>query len=238
MKLIKKILLLWMCLISLLSTDLQAYDRPKINVVTEDLYPFNYCENGDIKGSATLKVKKTLDELDLSDTEINVLPWARAYNIALSEPNVLIYSMLRVDKRENLFKWVAKVGRVKACVIKLKSRDDIAVNKIEDLNNYKMGVYVGSPIVNYLNDYDIDVSNIVGRYSSLVPMLVQGRIDVVPGSVDSFLAEARKQGYEDIFEIIFCIEDLCKDLYCAFSIETDDIIVNQFKEAFHKVNSI
>lgn len=219
-----------------LSMAVFAQDDAPIKIVTEDLYPYNYLDGTEVKGSSTDKIKKTLQELGWNNLNFRVLPWARAYDIALNEPNVLIYSMLRFDKREDHFKWVAKVGRVRACVVRLKSRNDIQVNKIEDLKSYKMGVYVGSPIVNYLNDYGIEVSDVVGRYSSLVPMLVQGRIDVVPGSVDSFLAEASDQGYGDIFEIIFCIEDLGKDLYCAFSYGTDDSIVRQFKEAFQRVN--
>lgn len=236
MKHFKKILLLCFCLTVTFVAKLFAEGEPKISIVTEDLYPFNYVDGDDVKGSSTKLIKKTFNTLKWDSADIEVMPWARAYSYALNEPNILIYSMLRIPDREELFKWVAKVGQIKVGVVKLKSRKDINVDNIEDLNKYKMGVYVGSPIINYLKEYGIEVSDVVGRYKSLVPMLVRGRIDVVPGSVASFLGEARKQGYEDKFEIIYKFDELSKDLYCAFSDETDDDIVNQFKDAFQKVN--
>ncbi len=35
--------------------------------------------------------------------------WARAYEIALHEKNVLIYSIKRTSERESLFKWVGVI---------------------------------------------------------------------------------------------------------------------------------
>ena len=77
-------------------------------------------------------VKKILKRAKL-DYKLGIYPWARAYQMALDAPNVLIYSIARNDKRETLFKWVCVIApchgylyRVKSCLaVKVSTVDDI-----------------------------------------------------------------------------------------------------------------
>ena len=92
-----RIILILLCW--LLSAQVSAI---RLTVVTEDLYPYNYIENGELKGQATEIVVKVLKHAGI-DYSIQVYPWARAYNLALNNKNVLIYSIVKIPSREKLF---------------------------------------------------------------------------------------------------------------------------------------
>eukprot|EP00828_Plagiopyla_frontata_P029713 TRINITY_DN38511_c0_g1_i1.p4 TRINITY_DN38511_c0_g1~~TRINITY_DN38511_c0_g1_i1.p4 ORF type:complete len:132 (-),score=43.09 TRINITY_DN38511_c0_g1_i1:62-457(-) len=81
-----------------------------LRVVTEDWPPYNYSEHGKVTGVVTEVVLAALDRSDL-DYTVEVLPWARAYKLARTEPNVMIYSILKLDSRAPLFKWL-KLGNL------------------------------------------------------------------------------------------------------------------------------
>ena len=92
-----------------------------IRVVTEDLPPFSYSEEGVIKGFSTEVVKIVLMEAGFR-SHFNSYPWKRAYEIALRRPNTLIYSIGRNQVREHKFKWVGVIAQVNIYFYKLKSK--------------------------------------------------------------------------------------------------------------------
>lgn len=236
MRLIIRMLILFWLVNSVSLQCLFAQSSHPLTIVTEDLYPFNYPDGDEVKGSSTDKVIEALSLLDLAEEKITILPWPRAYSRALNEENILIYSILRTKEREDLFKWVAKVGEMRVGVMKLKSRPDIQINEMNKLSDYKMAVFVDSPLQEYLLKRKIPITNLVGKYESVIHLLNSGRVDLVPGSVVAFLSTARKLGIVDKFEVAYYFDDLGKDLYVAFSKKTSDEMVNKFRKAFEKVN--
>ena len=64
-------------------------DPDRIDIVTEDWRPYSYQEAGEIKGSATEIVLKTVEEAGL-EYQIAVYPWVRGYKKTLSHKNTLI----------------------------------------------------------------------------------------------------------------------------------------------------
>lgn len=101
---------IFFALILLLST-LHLFSQDVV-VVTEEYPPYNYQKNGTVAGIATEKVRKILELAGLS-YEIQIYPWPRAYSMALKGDNVLIYSMTRTNKREDLFDWLAFLHQAK-----------------------------------------------------------------------------------------------------------------------------
>ncbi|MFC6476827.1 hypothetical protein ACFQDN_09900 [Pseudomonas asuensis] len=97
----------WMVLLLGMVTA-QVMAEP-IQVVTEESQ-FITLRNGRIGGAATEVVELTLNRAGQTDYKINLYPWARAYDIATNQPNVLIYLVARTPEREALFKWVGRVA--------------------------------------------------------------------------------------------------------------------------------
>ncbi len=95
----------------LLVTACVTPEQPaKLRVITEEYPPFNYTDaGGNLVGSSTAEVKGILNKLGENIT-IEVMPWSRAYETVLAEPDTALYSMARTPERENVFMWVGPIG--------------------------------------------------------------------------------------------------------------------------------
>lgn len=94
---------LWLCL-SVLGVQAEP-----IRIVTEELPPYNMTRDGQLTGMSTEVVQAVLKEVNVQ-ASIQSMPWARAYDLALHDPDVLIYSITRTAEREHLFKWVGTIA--------------------------------------------------------------------------------------------------------------------------------
>ena len=110
----------------------------EILIVTEDYPPYHYQENGKIVGQGTETVQAVLKVLKI-EADILMLPWARAYKMALEKKNTLIYGIARMPKRENLFKWVGVTSPVNYCLFALNDRSDINIQFLEAAKRYNIG---------------------------------------------------------------------------------------------------
>lgn len=100
-----------LCLACSLSLCAAVADAGSLHVVTEELPPYNMTENGQVTGLCTEIVQATLKEAGL-EGYFEMLPWARAYDLAQHVDNVLIYSMSRTPERERMFQWVGNLVSV------------------------------------------------------------------------------------------------------------------------------
>jgi len=79
-----------------------------VRVVTEDLPPYQFLEHGKLQGSSVILVEEMLKRANIN-SPIEVLPWARAFHIASTQSNVIIFSMARNQQREADFYWLLKI---------------------------------------------------------------------------------------------------------------------------------
>lgn len=108
-------------------------------MVTEFSPPEQTIINGEVAGLATDKVKDILQKAQLS-ANIEIYPWARAYNKAVTGPNTLIYSIAKTEVREPLFYWLLPVTQYKLGWVSLRQRTDININKSDDAKQYRIVV--------------------------------------------------------------------------------------------------
>ncbi|MCB1974474.1 MAG: hypothetical protein KDE65_08450, partial [Burkholderiaceae bacterium] len=71
-----------------------ASQAQPIRAVTETT-PYTYIEGDKVVGTATEVVELTLQRAGLKDYSVHLYPWARAYDMALKEPGVLIFLIAR-----------------------------------------------------------------------------------------------------------------------------------------------
>ncbi len=155
---------------------------PFLEVVTEEWPPFNYSDkNGIIVGTSTDKVKKILASAQI-DYSINIYPWARAYQIALEKPNVLIYSMMKTPDRTPFFHWFCPLHKNEFYVYKLAQKKDITVTSISDLKKYQMALSRDSFFTHLLEKRGfVEGRNFLLSGSNTVKIkhLLAGRVDVI-----------------------------------------------------------
>lgn len=96
----------------------------KVTIYTEDYPPYNYAAaDGAIVGEATSRVVSIMAEVGL-EYQIYLVPWARAYRLATTQANSLIYSIAYSEERQAQFDWLAKIARP---AIYLYARRDLEI---------------------------------------------------------------------------------------------------------------
>lgn len=112
-----------------------ATDVP-LRIVTEELPPYNMTENGQVVGMSTEVVQAVLKEVGMQ-ASIQAMPWARAYELALNESNVLIYSIVRTPTREPLFQWVGAIAPTRWFLYSLADQP-VQLDSLEDARGHQI----------------------------------------------------------------------------------------------------
>lgn len=113
-----------------------ASAEPALRIVTEELPPYNMTQDGKVTGMSTEVVQAVLKEVGLQ-ASIQAMPWARAYELALNERNVLIYSIARTPARESLFHWVGAIAPTQWFIFSLAERP-VTLNSLDDARGHQI----------------------------------------------------------------------------------------------------
>jgi len=87
-------------------------------------------KEGKITGQSSEIVQEILSRLNLK-IDIQLIPWNDGYGLALSEPDVILYSTFRTAEREELFQWVGPIGADEFLFYALEG-SDITIRSLED----------------------------------------------------------------------------------------------------------
>lgn len=138
-----------------------------LNYLTENFPPYNYGATGNLSGVSIDILELIFDELniDLSQADIEMTNWYTAYEKAQNEPGTVLFSMVRNDDRENIFKWLGPIAPHKETIISF-SGGGVKIYDDADLNQYLIGVVTGYPSYGILRDKGVDPGNIV-EYDSI-----------------------------------------------------------------------
>ena len=224
------------CLVVFLSTLAAA---APLRVVTEDWPPYNYTEDGKVVGLATEMVRAILDRAGVEYT-LECLPWARAYGLALNDPGVMIYSILKVGDREPLFKWVRMDGLgVDMYLFRPQYRREITASSIDEAKAYRVGVTRESATHHFLLSKgfteNVNLFPVRSEFLNILKSEPQnGRIDLTTGDLSSvrhWLRMANKP--DDYWEPLVPL--FHRDLYMAFSLRTPDAVVERVRRACRKL---
>ena len=171
------VLLCLTCLCKLVTAE-------ELRIYTIEEPPFNFTDaQGNLTGISVDYVCEIQRRLK-NDSPIQLMHWARAYEIAQKEKNVILFTAARAKYREPLFRWVAAVARNAWRFYTVNNQ----LLPLEDLNALKsvtgIGVLRSGARQAYLQERGFE--NIVSTKSliQLNKMLDKGRLPVI------FFAEA------------------------------------------------
>jgi len=207
--------------------------REELFFVTEEYPPYNYVENGTIRGIAVDLLLGVFRQMDstISSDHIRVLPWSRAYGIALTQDNTAIFSTVRLPEREDLFKWAGPLGSDRK-VIFADRESTIEITDPGDLNQYRIGVVRDDAAFTQLQALGIETSNIVemGTVPALISLMEEGTIDLwCYGDLAGGYFTEKETGDRSYFKVVYTLDS--EDLYYAFNRNTSDQTVDAFQEA-------
>jgi polar amino acid transport system substrate-binding protein len=210
-----------------------AFAAAPLTVVTEEFPPYSYTRGGKLTGYSVDVVRAALDGAGLVYS-ISSYPWARAYQMAHSRPNVLIFSMVRSPEREQQFQWIAQIAKRSVYLYKLARRRDVNVATLEDMRRYRIAANRGDIVEEQLHHlgFDADLSN--DDQTSLKKLMV-GRVDLMVASEASIKGVCAAAGIScTLLERTMPMPGLT-DYYVAASLGTPADTVRLLRAEFGKI---
>ena len=208
----------------------------RITVLTEELPPYQYKDElGDATGYGVALMKAILEQANIN-AKIAVVPWARGYNQALKQKNVVLFSMVRTPEREDLFKWIGEVDQLHYFLYKLSARKNLSVSSIEEARNYRIGVTKVSFEHDTLVNLGFSKLTTGIKYAQLLDMLNANRFDFLFASQGPLEEVLKETGHrEDSVETNFHFEEIDQKLYIALSKRSDEALAQRLRDAYQEV---
>lgn len=213
-------------------------DSPALRVVTELSPPHQTIKEGKVDGVSTQIVEATLKQAGL-ESRIEVYPWARAFYIATSTPNVLIYNMARTTERENEFHWIGPVANYRLGLVRLTERTDLAPNHIKDLGSAVIAVQRDDFSYHWMKQQGMKVGKELQLSADILEswrLLLKGKVDYVVDDASALaLMEQQLAQPEGITRFVLAIPQLEQKTYLAASKDTDPALVKKLQQAHLQV---
>ena len=222
--------------------SLHAVATDTIRIVTEELPPYNMTQDGKLTGMSTEVVQAVLKEVGIT-ADIQLMPWARAYDIALNTENVLIYSITRTAQREHLFKWVGSVAPMHWYLF-AKPGSTIKLERLDDARKYQIATVKEDAGEQYLISKGFRVGKNLqtsNKYEYNYEKFKLGRVDLWVSIELNALYLMRQSGDDPARMVVraLSLPELDGDfgLYMAFSPKTPDALVERFRQGLEKIRS-
>lgn len=213
-------------------------DVPVVRVVTELSPPHQTVKDGQVAGVSTQIVEATLKRAGL-ESRIEMFPWARAFYIATSAPNVLIYNMARTAERENEFHWIGPVANYRLGLVRLTERTDLTPNHIKDLGSAVIAVQRDDFSYHWLKQQGMTVGKELQLSADILEswrLLIKGKVDyVVDDEAALALMEKQLAQPQGITRFVLAIPQLEQKTYLAASKTTDPELVRKLQQAHLEV---
>jgi polar amino acid transport system substrate-binding protein len=217
----------------------------ELTILTENLPPLNYLEDGVLVGPSVDIVKEIQKRVG-SREQIKVYPWARAYKMALEDENVVLFGMTHTKVREDIFKWVGPLA-AKRDILVAKKGSGIKINHLEDAKKVKrIGTLRDDTRERLLKSHGFTNLEPVSDEQKNAQKLVLGRIDLwtykKPG-LRTVCELAGKPGLRTVCELAGVDYNEIEEVYhlrkielmIAFSKKTSDSIVQKWGNAFNEM---
>ncbi|MBL4786117.1 MAG: ABC transporter substrate-binding protein [Cohaesibacteraceae bacterium] len=206
-----------------------------VRILTENFKPINYLEDGVLKGIGAAIVDELRARVGHT-AKVEVLPWKRAYNEALTKPDVGVYSMMRIAQREDKFHWVGPLYSM-GMIIFARADNPLKIETLEDLQNIE-GIALQAGGANHQMLKKIGVKNIVPLFDleKRTQLLLKGRVAATISS-DVLIAKDLADAGVPLSSVRPVTSLGRRDLYLGFGKQTPDTIINAWTEAFEAMKA-
>lgn len=205
----------------------------ELTILTENMPPLNYVENGVLVGPS-VEIVREIQRRVGSHEPIQVYPWARAYKMSLEQENVVLFGMTHTEGRHDQFKWIGPLA-TKRDILVAKKGSGITINSLEDAKKVKsIGTLRDDTRERLLESLGFTNLEPVSDEQLNAKKLVLGRIDLwtykIPGL--RTICELAGVDYNQVEEV-YHLREITLDI--AFSKKTSDSIVERWRKAFNEM---
>jgi len=206
-------------------------------VVTEVMPPFQIVndEDGQLEGLGVNIVEYMLKEANI-DAPIHLLPWARAYKLARTTPNTIIFTLAFTKERQKDFIWVGDVDKQRIFYWGLKSKFDSKQGNSFSARDHYIGVSRHSNIETFFIQQSFKKLYPLVNEDHGLQMLFNKRIDLFVESEISLRYRTKKLGLN--FDELIQLEEihgLNQYLGIAINKDSSKELVHTLKAAYKRL---
>jgi polar amino acid transport system substrate-binding protein len=173
-------------IIFLLLLGAGAQASEKLTFVTEEYRPFSYIVDGKAEGATVDQVRAIAKGAGV-DAAIKIMPWARAYRLALVNTTYCVFATAHTPSRDRLFKWIEPIGEGRSSLVRLAGTPVFPRTKAE-ARALRIGVQRGDVATDVLSADGFDRLDVSADFETTLRKLLTGRIPLMVVS-DNALAE-------------------------------------------------
>lgn len=208
--------------------------------ITEEYPPYNYVDNQQLTGISVELLEAIFAETKtpLSRHDIHVYPWVRGYELALNQPNTVLFSTTRTAAREDYFHWVGPIAQDQVALLAHRNAPT-TIDSLADAIERNLTVAVirediGAQALLEANYPEHLIRSAIDNRSAL-HMLVRGRVDLWAYSADVAQWIAESEGYPE--NSLLPVHTLSESsLYFAINQATDSRLASVMQQALERVN--
>ncbi|MFA5269246.1 MAG: transporter substrate-binding domain-containing protein [Methanoregula sp.] len=206
---------------------------------TEQFPPYNYQENGTLKGLSVELLEAVTEKTGIKVTpdKVHLVSWTEAYQTVIATNNTVLFSTGRLPERENSFKWAGPIHTY-STVLFARPDQKIVIAGPDDLKGYRIGVIMDAVGVKQLLGKGVNESQLVTgtNASVLIAKLAGGEIDLwaYPEPTGRYLT-GQQTGNPGTFEIVYTLPHL--ELWYAFNKDVPDSTVHSFQQALDDIKT-
>ncbi len=202
----------------------------ELEIFTEEVPPISFMQRGVAAGCFVDVVREIQRRVGNQDS-IQIVPWPRAYHLALTEPNIVIFVALKTESRQPLFQWVGPLASVRVSFYTMADRG-ILIASIEDAMRLKsIGAMQDSFAESELTRLEFHNLERTSSVVQMIKKLLSGRDDAILADdlfVDSFFRDNKDLDRSRVVQSYTLAES---EMYIAFSRSTAPDIVLSWQNA-------
>lgn len=237
MSLQSKQLLCSLCLIAwAYSATAAETSQTPLRLLTEHSFPASYLnDQGQVDGATTQLLRLLAEDLN-EPIHIELMPWARAFHTATSQPRTALYETAQSKERLPLFHWVGPLKVYRLWVYGRKDRltADTNIATLSQLHTaceYRDSIYLKHlQQLGFIPEQQLVMTV---RKAQCRDMFLQQRVDLIIWN--EFFAESLQQALaEQGTELVKItpIDDVA--LYLAFSLDHSESYIKRWQQALEQ----
>ncbi len=209
-----------------------AQSVAELQWVTEEYAPYNFTENGQLRGISVEVLQQMWDRLGVERTasDVQVLPWARGYRMAQEQQGVCLFSTTVTEARKQMFAFVEPIIETQVTIIAPIARG-LNISAVYDLAPLTIGVVREDIGEQALLEEGVTASlSRADSARSLVRMLAGGRFDAISYEMNTVRWNMTLENIDaNAYETVFIVRDGVLGIACHK--DTDPATVGQLQEA-------
>lgn len=188
LRLIQKAAFFYLCAALAMATS--AFASP-LHLVTENYPPYNYSEDGELKGLSVELMRLIMADAGL-EYDMELMPWARAIALAENKNGYCVFSTVHTKERDRRFQWVEPL--LISYNYLVKSADSkVQAATLDEARKHLVGTQLGDYTVGILEGLQFKRIDLASDIEVTLRKLLLGRIDLMPMG-GSLVEELQQKG--------------------------------------------